>query len=247
MSSDCEQINPYGHDGRHKSQQVEAMFDNIAPAYDFMNRAMTLGIDKSWRKLAVNLAAREESSKKVLDVATGTGDLAIALAKAIPRASVIGIDLSEKMLEEARKKVAEAGIADRVVLMPGDCLSLPFDDATMDVVTVAFGVRNFENLERGLAEMRRVLRPDGRLIMLELSVPQSRIVRPLYQIYTRGVIPMVGRMVSKDTSAYSYLPASIAAVPQGDDMVRLIRNAGFKSAVYRPLTFGVCTLYVGQA
>ena len=223
------------------------MFDNIAPAYDFMNRAMTLGIDKSWRKLAVNLAAREESSKKVLDVATGTGDLAIALAKAMPRASVIGIDLSEKMLEEARKKVAEAGIADRVVLMPGDCLSLPFDDATMDVVTVAFGVRNFENLERGLAEMRRVLRPDGRLIMLELSVPQSRIVRPLYQIYTRGVIPMVGRMVSKDTSAYSYLPASIAAVPQGDDMVRLIRNAGFKSAVYRPLTFGVCTLYVGQA
>ncbi len=246
MSSDCEQINPYGHDGRHKSQQVEAMFDNIAPAYDFMNRAMTLGIDKSWRKLAVHLAKREAPCR-VLDVATGTGDLAIALAKAIPDASVIGIDLSEGMLAEARRKVEEAGLQGRVTLMPGDCLSLPFEDASIDVVTVAFGVRNFENLERGLTEMHRVLRPGGTLIVLELSVPESRIVRPLYQIYTRHVIPMVGRMVSHDTRAYSYLPESIAAVPQGNEMVSLIRRAGFESATYRPLTFGVCTLYIGKA
>lgn len=246
MKAECENINPYGTDGRHKATQVEAMFDSIAPAYDFMNRAMTLGIDKSWRRLGVELAAGKHPGR-ILDVATGTGDLAIALAKRIPDAHITGIDLSEGMLTEGRRKVKECGFEKRITLEYADCLDLPFPDASFDVITVAFGVRNFEHLDKGYAEMHRVLRPGGTLIVLELSVPTSKILRPLYQIYTRGVIPFMGRMVSRDSRAYTYLPESIAAVPRGEHMLNLMREAGFRKAVYRPLTFGVCTLYAGEA
>lgn len=241
MEIKAEKITPYGTD-RSKGAQVEEMFDNIAPAYDFMNRAMTLGIDRSWRRKVVK-AATDGSPRSILDVATGTGDLAIQLARAAGGASVTGIDLSEGMLAVGRRKVAEAGLDRRVTLIQGDCLALPFPDGAFDTVTVAFGVRNFEHLDRGYAEMARVLRPGGKLIVLELSVPTSPLVRPFYRLYTRGIIPLLGRMVSSDSRAYTYLPESIAAMPQGEKMLSLMREARLSSPSLRRLTLGVATIY----
>lgn len=241
MEIKAEKITPYGTD-RPKGAQVEEMFDNIAPAYDFMNRAMTLGIDRSWRRKVVK-AATDTSPRSILDVATGTGDLAIQLARAAGGASVTGIDLSEGMLAVGRRKVAEAGLDRRVTLIQGDCLALPFPDGAFDTVTVAFGVRNFEHLDRGYAEMARVLRPGGKLIVLELSVPTSPLVRPFYRLYTRGIIPMLGRMVSSDSRAYTYLPESIAAMPQGEKMLSLMREARLSSPSLHRLTLGVATIY----
>lgn len=240
---DCERVNPYGDsDNRHKGKQVEAMFDNIAPAYDFMNRAMTLGIDKLWRRRAVAMVAATHPAD-ILDVATGTGDLAIQLARRCRQARVTGVDLSEGMLEVGRRKVADAGLAGRVSLSQADCLALPFADASFDAVTVAYGVRNFENLAQGYREMFRVLRPGGMLCVVELSTPVNALVRPFYNAYTRRVIPAVGRMVAGDSRAYTYLPESIAAVPQGPAMTALMSEAGFATTSFRRLTFGVCTIY----
>lgn len=243
MEIKAEKITPYGTD-RPKGAQVEEMFDNIAPAYDFMNRTMTLGIDRSWRRKVVGTAAAA-APRAVLDVATGTGDLALQLARAIPGAAVTGIDLSEGMLSVGRRKVEEAGLAGRITLQQGDCLNLPFPDGSFDVVTVAFGVRNFEHLDRGYAEMARVLRKGGTLIILELSVPSSPLVKPFYTIYTKGIIPLLGRMVSSDSRAYSYLPESIAAMPQGEKMLALMEGAGLTGCVLRPLTLGVSSIYTG--
>ncbi|MDE5980259.1 MAG: bifunctional demethylmenaquinone methyltransferase/2-methoxy-6-polyprenyl-1,4-benzoquinol methylase UbiE [Muribaculaceae bacterium] len=244
MEIKAEKITPYGTD-RPKGAQVEEMFDNIAPAYDFMNRAMTLGIDRSWRRKVVGTAAAA-APRAVLDVATGTGDLALQLARAIPGAAVTGIDLSEGMLSVGRPEVEEAGLAGRITLQQGDCLNLPFPDGSFDVVTVAFGVRNFEHLDRGYAEMARVLRKGGTLIILELSVPSSPLVKPFYTIYTKGIIPLLGRMVSSDSRAYSYLPESIAAMPQGEKMLALMEGAGLTGCVLRPLTLGVSSIYTGR-
>lgn len=241
MEIKAEKITPYGGSDP-KSRQVEAMFDNIAPAYDFMNRAMTFGVDRSWRKKVVRAIAADSPSD-LLDVATGTGDMALQLARAIPGCAITGIDLSEGMLAVGRRKTAEAGLSGRVTLRQADCLALPFPDASFDAVTVAFGVRNFEHLDRGYAEMARVLRPGGKLYVIELSTPRSPLVRPFYNLYTRAIIPAVGRLISKDSRAYSYLPASIAAMPQGDRMLALMTGAGLSSPSLRPLTFGVCTIY----
>ncbi|MDE5688016.1 MAG: bifunctional demethylmenaquinone methyltransferase/2-methoxy-6-polyprenyl-1,4-benzoquinol methylase UbiE [Paramuribaculum sp.] len=238
---DCEEITPYS-DKRDKTGQVREMFDNIAPAYDFMNRAMTLGVDKSWRRKTVATIAAHGAAD-ILDVATGTGDLAIQIARALPEATVTGIDLSEGMIGVGNGKVKSAGLDSRVKLLQGDCLSLPMADESFDAVTVAYGVRNFENLAKGYAEMARVLRPGGLLAVLELSTPVSPVVKPFYHIYTRGIIPAVGRLISRDSQAYTYLPRSIAAVPQGEEMLRLMRDAGLTDTRLRRFTFGVCTLY----
>ncbi len=243
MEIKAEKVTPYGTK-QSKGEQVEEMFDNIAPAYDFMNRAMTLGIDRSWRKKVVKAVAAATPST-ILDVATGTGDLAIQLAKANPQAQLTGIDLSEGMLEVGRRKVAQANLDNRITLRQADCLALPFADASFDIVTVAFGVRNFEHLDKGYAEMQRVLRPGGTLIVLELSTPTSPVVKPFYKLYTRGIIPLLGRMISKDSRAYSYLPESIAAMPQGERMLQLMSGAGLSDCSLRPLTFGVSTIYTG--
>ena len=235
------EVTPYD-DGRGKTDQVRDMFDNIAPAYDRLNRAMSFGLDRRWRRRAVELAA-QDAPRRIVDIATGTGDFAIALARHIPGAQVTGLDLSANMVEIGRHKVAEAGLDDRIELVTGDCLASPLEDSVADVVTVAFGVRNFADLPAGYAAMRRMLRPGGRLCVLELSTPTNPLVRPLYRFYAGGIIPLMGRMVSHDTRAYSYLPESIAAVPQGHAMTCLMEEAGFTDASFEPLTFGVCTLY----
>lgn len=239
-----ESITPYGSQGDHraKTDQVRDMFDSIAPAYDLMNRMMTLGIDRSWRRRCVRMV-RDAAPAAVLDLATGTGDLAVAMARAIPDARVTGADLSEGMIEVGRRKIADAGLSERVSLQVADALALPFPDASFDAVTIAFGVRNFEHLDRGYAEMARVLRPGGLLVVLELTPPSSRVVRPFYNFYTRTIIPAVGRMVSKDSRAYTYLPESIAAVPARDAMTALMEGAGFVDARWHNLTLGVATIY----
>ena len=244
MNSKVEEINPYSVGG-HKHEQVREMFDNIAPAYDVMNRMMTLGIDRRWRRKAVKTVAATHPGA-ILDIATGTGDLAILLARAVPAATVTGVDLSEGMLEVGRRKAGKAGLGDRITFRSADALALPFPDNSFDAITVAYGVRNFEHLDRGYAEMLRVLRPGGLLCVLELSVPASPLVKPFYAAYTRGVIPLVGRLVSKDTAAYSYLPRSIRAVPARAQMTRLITDAGFADAAYHSQTLGVCTMYTAR-
>ena len=242
MAQGAERITPYAGDTRRKGEQVREMFDSIAPAYDFMNRAMTLGIDRLWRRRVVKMVARAKAGD-ILDIASGTGDLAIKLARELDPIAVTGVDLSEGMIEIGRAKVAKEGLQEVVTLGIGDCLLLPFTDASFDAVTCAYGVRNFADLLAGYREMHRVLRPGGRAVILELSTPTSPMVRPLYNFYTRHVIPTVGRLVSKDVRAYSYLPESIAAVPQGDAMTAIMLEAGFSQARAIPLTMGVCTIY----
>ncbi len=239
--NEVERITPYGTN-QSKGEQVEQMFDSIAPAYDFMNRAMTLGIDRNWRKKAVRMVA-ERSPRDILDVATGTGDLAIELARAIPGSVITGVDLSEGMIKVGHEKIAAASLTDRITLQAADCLALPFESCTFDALTVAYGVRNFADIPAGLREMYRVLKPGGMVCIVELSTPSNPIVKPFYRLYTRGIIPLVGRLISKDSRAYSYLPESIAAVPQRAAMCDLMTAAGFTRASFRPLTFGVCTIY----
>lgn len=234
-------VTPYD-DGRGKTEQVRDMFDNIAPAYDRLNRAMSFGLDTGWRRRAVECVALA-GAKSIVDIATGTGDFAISLAENIPGSRITGLDLSENMVEIGRKKVADAGLTDRIDLVTGDCLDCPLPAGQADAVTVAFGVRNFSDLEAGYRAMRRMLRPGGLLCVLELSTPVNPFVKPFYKLYTGCIIPMMGRVVSHDTRAYSYLPESIAAVPQADSMTDLMSKAGFNDTSFRRLTFGVCTLY----
>ncbi len=244
MSEKVENITPY-ETSSAKHEQVRSMFNSIAPVYDLMNRLMTFGIDKRWRSLTVK-TVRNSGAKNILDIATGTGDLAIKLAKKIDRAVVTGVDLSEGMIKIGQEKVAQAGLEERVTLSTADALNLPFDDNSFDAITVAYGVRNFEHLDKGYAEMQRVLRPGGLLCVLELTTPSSPLVKPFYSAYTRGIIPIVGRLLSNDKRAYTYLPESIAAVPARDNMLKLMSNAGFSTTKYRSLTFGVCTLYTAE-
>ncbi len=243
MEYKAEKITPYGSK-YSKTRQGQEMFDSIAPAYDFMNRAMTFGIDKLWRRIAIRKLVGY-SPKSILDVATGTGDLAILLYRKLMPDSLYGVDLSEKMLSVAQNKAAKAGFS-TLHFEKGDCLNLRFADSSFDVVTVAYGVRNFEHLDKGYAEMYRVLKKGGALCVIELSTPTNPLALLLYKVYTRFVIPFVGRLVSKDVRAYSYLPESIAAVPQGNDMLDIMSRVGFANCRFYPLTFGVCTIYIGE-
>ncbi len=244
MDHKAEEIKPY-NDETDKTSQVRDMFDSIAPAYDFMNRAMTLGIDRWWRRVAVKML-RHYPHRHILDVATGTGDLALLLDKKLQPDSVVGIDLSEGMLSIAREKAAKRGVGERIRFEVQDCLSMTFPSESFDVVTVAYGVRNFEHLEEGFREMHRVLKPGGTLCVIELSTPERFPFKQLYKFYTYTLIPFIGRLVSKDRSAYSYLPRSVAAVPQGSAMLDIFLRAGFMHCYYRPLTFGACTIYIGE-
>lgn len=242
---EVEEITPYNNDER-KAKQVEEMFDSIAPAYDFMNRAMTLGIDRWWRRVAVRMVGKS-NPKRILDVATGTGDFAIDLYRKLQPEQVVGIDLSQGMLDVAREKISRRGLGDAVNVQQGDCLALPFEDKSFDAVTVAFGVRNFEHLLQGYQQMHRVLRPGGVLCVVELSTPRNRFVRWFYDLYTLHIIPWFGALKSHNKSAYRYLPQSIAAVPQGDDMLAIMREAGFENCKVKRLTLGTCSIYSGNA
>lgn len=236
-----ENIKPYNED-ESKAVQVEKMFDNIAPAYDNLNHILSLGIDKIWRRQAINLL-KPYRPQQMMDVATGTGDFAIQACRILHPRKLVGTDISEGMMNVGREKVRQAGLSDRISFTKEDCTRLSFKNKSFDAITVAFGVRNFENLDLGLQEMHRVLAPGGHLVILELSVPETFPMKQLYAIYSKIVIPTLGKLFSKDQSAYTYLPESIKAFPQGELMQEIIRKAGFGEVTFKRLTFGICTLY----
>ena len=224
-----------------KKEAVAAMFDDIAPRYDLLNRVLSFGIDQQWRNRAIKLL-EQEKPRRILDVATGTGDLAIK-ALAIEPDRVVGIDISEEMLEHGRAKIRERGLEDRITLRKGDAEKLPFSDCQFEAVVVAFGVRNFEHLEAGLREIMRVLTPGGRLVVLEFSHPHVFPIKHLYKFYSHVVLPAVGRVVSKNASAYHYLPASVDVFPSGEQFLSRLRDVGFVDPELIPLTFGIASLY----
>lgn len=224
-----------------KKAQVAEMFNNIAGSYDFLNHFLSLGIDKGWRKKAIAEVTKVKPSK-VLDVASGTGDMAIAAALAHP-CKITGVDIADQMLEVGRKKIDEKGLQDTITLQVGDSEQMPFATGNFDVVMCAYGVRNFEHLGKGLAEMNRVMRPGGKLVILEFSHPQSFPFKQLFGFYFRYILPAIGKLVSKHSRAYTYLPESVIAFPEGKRFCKILEECGYTNAAARPLTLGVTTLY----
>ncbi len=239
-----DQVKPYSQD-KGKKQQVSSMFDRIAPYYDLLNRVLSLGIDTRWRRKLVRKIAAQKPGQ-VLDVATGTGDVALEIHRQLPDSLITGADISEEMLEIGRKKVAKKGLTAQIRLQAGDSENLPFPDNTFDAITVAFGVRNFEDLDLGLKEMNRVLKKGGKLVVLEFSKPVSFPFKQMYNAYFRYVLPVIGRLTSKDPRAYSYLYESVQAFPDGEDFMRILKNNGYKTLENIPLTFGICTIYLAE-
>ena len=240
MTYKQEEINPY-HEGE-KAQQVEQMFDNIAPTYDTLNHRLSWDIDRGWRRKAIQQLAPYKP-QTMLDIATGTGDFAIMAAQMLKPQQLIGADISEGMMDIGRKKVKAQGLDEIISFAKEDCLALSYDDASFDAVTAAFGIRNFADLDKGLSEMCRVLKPGGHLSIVELTTPVSFPMKQLFHIYSHTVLPVYGRLISKDTSAYSYLTKTIEAFPQGERMQDILRRAGFKDASFKRLTFGISTMY----
>jgi len=234
---------PYKQDSAGKKQQVAKMFNSISGNYDFLNHFLSLGIDIRWRKKAVKLLA-ETNPKLILDVATGTGDFAIETLKLNPD-KVIGVDISEGMLDVGRKKMRERGFADKIDMRLGDSENLPFEENKFDAVIVAFGVRNFENLEKGLVEMKRVLKPGGQMVVLEFSKPAAFPFKQIYNFYFNFILPKIGRLISRDSAAYTYLPESVQAFPDGEDFIKILNRIGFNKTSCQPLTFGISSLYIG--
>lgn len=241
MNYPQENIKPY-NDSESKTAQVEKMFDNIAPAYDKLNHALSWNIDKSWRRKAIGLL-KPFYPQYVMDVATGTGDFAIQACRILQPKELIGTDISEGMMNIGKEKVRQAGLEHLISFAKEDCTALSFTDCRFDAVTVAFGVRNFEDLDKGLQEISRVLIPGGHLVILELSAPERFPMKQLYALYSKIVIPTLGKLLSKDRNAYTYLPQSIKAFPQGEAMTDIIRKAGFSQVTFQRLTLGICTLY----
>lgn len=236
-------VKPTSEEGAKKAQ-ITRMFNAIAKRYDLLNRTLSMGIDVRWRNITVKAVGKHQPIN-LLDVATGTGDLAIALSR-IPNSHIDGIDIAEGMLAVAKVKVEKKQLTDRITLTHGDGESLPYKDASYDAVTVAFGVRNFENLMPGLKEMHRVLRPGGQIAILEFSQPERFPIKQIYQVYFKGILPVVGRLVSKDNAAYTYLPESVDAFPYGQAFLAKLQEAGFRDLNHRPLTFGIATLYTAK-
>lgn len=239
-----EKIKPY-EGNAHKREQVEQLFDNIAPTYDALNHTLSFGFDRTWRRKAVRTLMAYNPAT-VLDIATGTGDFALAIARKLKLRHVMAIDISEGMMRVGREKAAREGLHDVVRFQKEDCSHLSFADNSFDAVTVTFGVRNFENLDACLCEIHRVLNKGGHLILLELSYPHKRLWRALFNIYSKVVMPVVGRLISGDNSAYTYLPETMAAFPQGEVMREILLKNGFSQARFRRLTMGICTLYVAE-
>ena len=239
-----ETINPYSQ-GTAKAAQVEAMFDNIAPTYDKLNHRLSWNIDRGWRRKAIK-ALEPYRPQTVLDIATGTGDFAILAAQMLKPQRLIGADISEGMMAVGRGKVQQLGLQDVIQFEKEDCLKLSYKDGTFDAVTAAFGIRNFADLDQGLREMCRVLRPGGRLSIVELTTPVSFPMKQLFWFYSHTVLPIYGRLVSKDSSAYSYLTKTIEAFPQGERMMGILLDSGFSDASFQRLTSGICTMYLAM-
>lgn len=238
-------IKPYYQDGHSKANEVEQMFNAIAPKYDLLNHLLSMNIDKSWRRKAIRAIADLTPLNHILDVATGTGDLAI-LAHKMLGVPVTGTDLTEGMIEIGRQKVAKEGFQEMIELAKADSESLPFADNQFDAVTVAFGVRNYAHLDKGLAEMARVIRRGGRMVILEFSKPRHFPMKQLYMFYFKNILPLIGRFVSKDSRAYEYLPESVLAFPDGDEFERYLISAGVKPIKRISLTFGIATIYIAE-
>jgi demethylmenaquinone methyltransferase/2-methoxy-6-polyprenyl-1,4-benzoquinol methylase len=236
-----EVIKPYEQQGE-KAKLVEQMFDNIAPTYDTLNHRLSWNIDKGWRRKAIK-QLMPFAPKTLLDVATGTGDFAIQACQMLDGVHVTGVDISEGMMDVGRQKVRQMGLTERIAFEREDCTSLSYPDASFDAVTAAFGIRNFADLDKGLQEMCRVLRKGGHLSIVELTTPVSFPMRQLFHVYAHTVLPVYGRLISRDSSAYSYLTKTIEAFPQGERMVDILLKAGFAEASFRRLTFGICTMY----
>lgn len=241
MNYPQENIKPYGSDGK-KVEQVEHMFDNIAHAYDRLNHTLSLGIDRSWRRKAINWL-KPFHPKHIMDVATGTGDFAILAYRKLQPDTLIGTDISEGMMNVGRNKVEKEGLSGKISFAKEDSSAFSFNDESFDAITVAFGIRNFENLDKCLSEMHRVLQKGGHLVILELTTPEKFPMKQLFAIYSKVVIPAIGKLLSKDNNAYKYLPQTIRAFPQGEVMRGVISRAGFSEVNFKRLTFGICTLY----
>jgi len=237
-------VTPYGSDAAKKAQ-VEQMFDKIAPNYDLLNRLLSLGIDVSWRRKALAYL-KTSAPREVLDVATGTADVAIMAAKMLQPQRIVGIDIANQMLDLGRQKITAQHLDQVITLETGDSEQLRFDDQSFDAVTVAFGVRNFENLEKGLSEMYRVLRFGGRVVILEFSKPQIFPFKQLYNGYFRYVLPLIGRLTSRDIRAYTYLFESVQAFPEGDDFLTILSKTGYQNPVCKRLTLGICSIYTAS-
>jgi demethylmenaquinone methyltransferase / 2-methoxy-6-polyprenyl-1,4-benzoquinol methylase len=235
-------VTPYQDTDRTKKEQVTEMFDNIAPSYDFLNHALSMGIDIRWRRKAIKML-QAYKPEIVLDIATGTGDFALEAVRLQPK-QIIGLDISAGMLDVGRKKIAKKGHEDKIEMIIGDSEDLPFEDNSIGAITVGFGARNFEHLEVGLGEILRVLQPGHAAVILEPAVPSKFPMKQLFSLYFRGILPLMGRLVSGDRRAYTYLPESVKAFPNGADFVAICKKVGFRECTYQPLTLGICSLYL---
>lgn len=236
-----DEVVPYQHSQLDKKEQVADMFNSIAYRYDFLNRFLSVGIDVWWRKKAIN-QLKQQSPQRVLDVATGTGDVAIMTYKMLKPGKITGIDISEGMLEMGRKKIEKDGLTQQIELKKGDSENIPFEENSFDAITVAFGVRNFQHLDKGMKEMHRVLQPGGKLVVLEFS--KSRNV--LFNFYMNTITPVIGKIFSKNKAAYTYLNHSVQAFPEGQTFLNIMHDAGFTQTYLKKLSFGICTIYCGS-
>jgi demethylmenaquinone methyltransferase/2-methoxy-6-polyprenyl-1,4-benzoquinol methylase len=239
----AEHVKPYGNSDKTKKEEVADMFNNISAKYDFLNHFLSLGIDKLWRKKAVKML-EEIKPLRVLDIATGTGDFALESLRLNPN-KIIGLDISEGMLEVGRQKMKRKKVDHIITLSLGDSEDIPFESNSFDALTVGFGVRNFENLEKGLSEMLRVLKPSGKAIILEFSKPKKFPIKQLFTFYSSRLIPFIGNTVSKDKKAYSYLPESVAAFPEGEEFEKILTKLGYRNILSTPVSGGIATIYSG--
>jgi demethylmenaquinone methyltransferase/2-methoxy-6-polyprenyl-1,4-benzoquinol methylase len=236
---------PFKESGNTKKEQVEQMFDKIAFRYDFLNHFLSAGIDIAWRKKAIR-QLKKTDPKLVLDVATGTGDVAILTSKLLKPTKVIGIDISDKMLEIGRKKIIKLQLADKIELLKGDSETISFAANSFDAVTVAFGVRNFQDLEKGLLEIKRVMRPGGKLVILEFSKPTLPVIKNIYNFYLNKIAPKIGTIISKNKNAYQYLNESVKKFPERKSFVDILNKLGYKNTSCKTLSLGICSIYCGE-
>lgn len=239
------EVTPYNNHTISKKEQVADMFNSVSKTYDFLNHFLSLGIDIIWRKKAIG-ELKKDKPQHILDVATGTGDFAFEAIRILKPIKITGVDISEGMLAVAKEKIEKKGLSDVFSVSLGDSERLLFDENTFDAVTVAYGVRNFEFLEKGIADMLRVLKPNGKVVILEFSKPRVFPVKQLYNFYFHSILPLIGKVFSKDNRAYTYLPESVAAFPDGQEFVDLMQKVGYREAKCRPLLFGICSIYTAR-